>query len=92
MSTLVKISNKILGSSHQKTTEKQAKNDSFGWRKNIWNLKPDDSVSLKLAHMHQLTTFNLLISEGVNQCIQKFIKKYQKIIKILALISLKNSL
>ena len=42
--------------------------------------------------MHQLTNFNLLISEGVNQRIQKFIKKYQKIIKILALISLKNSL
>ena len=40
--------------------------------------------------MHQLTNFNLLISEGVNQRIQKFIKKYQKIIKILALISLKQ--
>ena len=55
-------------------------------------------MSLKLAHMHYLTVFYLLKTEGVNRrgggwwlrTQLKIHQKYQKIIKILTLISLKK--
>ena len=92
--------NRFLGSSGQKNTGKQPKNDNLKEQKHlkIENLRATDSISLKRAYMHHLTTFHLLKTEvsidrgvgggGVRGDIQKSIKKYQKIIKTLTLISL----
>ena len=99
--------NRFLGSSGQKNTGKQPKNDNLKEQKHlkIENLRATDSISLKRAYMHHLTTFHLLKTEvsidrgvggggggggggGVGGDIQKSIKKYQKIIKTLTLISL----
>ena len=93
--------NRFLGSSGQKNTGKQPKNDNLKEQKHlkIENLRATDSISLKRAYMHHLTTFHLLKTEvsidrgvggggGVIGDIQKSIKKYQKIIKTLTLISL----
>ena len=93
--------NRFLGSSGQKNTGKQPKNDNLKEQKHlkIENLRATDSISLKRAYIHHLTTFHLLKTEvsidrgvGGGCCvrgdIQKSIKKYQKIIKTLTLISL----
>ena len=94
--------NRFLGSSGQKNTGKQPKNDNLKEQKHlkIENLRATDSISLKLAHMHHLATFHLLKTEDVNRRggegdtghIQKSIKKHQNVVKILTLISVKNSL
>ena len=57
--------NRFLGSSGQKNTGKQPKNDNLKEQKHlkIENLRATDSISLKRAYMHHLTTFHLLKTE-----------------------------
>ena len=57
--------NRFLGSSGQKNTGKQPKNDNLKEQKHlkIENLRATDSISLKRAYMHHRTTFHLLKTE-----------------------------
>ena len=102
MSSLFKFSNKIeniLGSSGQKVTQKQPKM-TVCCCENIWkfNSRTTDPISTKLArYVYHLNTFHfwkLMVSIKGQQRAhpKKSMKICQEFIKVLTLISLKNSL
>ena len=84
----------------QKTTQAQPKMTVSAGKKTFKNLKLENyryDISLKLTrYAYDLNTFHLLKTEGATQkaaegTSKKIAKKCQEFIKILILISLKNS-